>query len=155
MQPDWIFSKTARGSAELEEHSLGLTFMCRRLLIMIDGKRTLGDLIHDLGGSMDVLSMLEKLSANDLIAPPAGVVLRRPEGPHAIDPGPKARLCELADSLLGGAASNITAKITACGDGAEALTTCVDGCVRLIRLTIDESKAAEFKRQANTILGHY
>jgi len=26
--------------------------------------------------------------------------------------------------------------------------------VRLIRLTIDESKAGEFKLQANTILGH-
>ena len=154
MQPEWVFSKTPRGSAELEQRSLGLTFMCRRLLIMVDGKRTLGELIHDLGGSMDVLAMLEKLVANDLIAAPSGVVMRRPEGPHAIELGPKARLCELADSLLGSAAGKITTKITACGDGAEELTACVDACVRLIRLTIDESKASEFKLQANTILGH-
>ncbi len=154
MQPEWVFSKTPRGSAELEQRSLGLTFMCRRLLIMVDGKRTLGELIHDLGGSMDVLAMLEKLVANDLVAAPAGAVMRRPEGPHAIELGPKARLCELADSLLGSAAAKISAKITACGDGAEELNACVDGCVRLIRLTIDETKAAEFKRQASTILAH-
>jgi len=154
MQPEWVFSKTPRGSAELEQRSLGLTFMCRRLLIMVDGKRTLGELIHDLGGSMDVLAMLEKLVANDLVAAPAGAVMRRPEGPHAIELGPKARLCELADSLLGSAAAKISAKITACGDGAEELNACVDACVRLIRLTIDETKAAEFKRQASTILAH-
>ena len=119
---------------------------------MVDGKRTLGELIHDLGGSMDVLAMLEKLVANDLVAAPAGAVMRRPEGPHAIELGPKARLCESADSLLGSAAAKISAKITACGDGAEELNACVDACVRLIRLTIDETKAAEFKRQASTIL---
>lgn len=43
------FSKTAKGSKEIEERSGLLSPMARRILIMIDGKRTRGELLQTFG----------------------------------------------------------------------------------------------------------
>ena len=71
MDSQLIFSKTARGSEEISTRGAKLSLQVRRILIMIDGKRTVTDLAQFARGGeiIDVLSQLE--SGGFIIRPPA------------------------------------------------------------------------------------
>lgn len=79
-----VFQKTAKGTEEMEKRNHGLTPKVRRLLIMIDGKRTVDglremitadDLTHTLGmleeeGFIQVGGVA--VAGGQVVAPPAG-----------------------------------------------------------------------------------
>lgn len=148
--------KTARGIEELEHRALGLSITTRRLLIQIDGRRTVAQLIHDNARSMDVSTALDELRAHGLIAEPGQ------EGTQAATPAAKPQgggstreaLIAMSAAVLGDKHSQrIATKLESIdSDDAEYLGEVVDSCVRLIRLTIDEAKAEDFRRQAEVIL---
>jgi hypothetical protein len=59
-----IFSKTARGRAEVSDRTLGLTPRLRSALILVDGKTPLGQLstaLAMLGDPKEILRQLRKL----------------------------------------------------------------------------------------------
>jgi hypothetical protein len=60
----------------------------------------------------------------------------------------------MAETLLGNArGAKVLAKLRSAPDAQPELSAAVDACVRLIRLTIDERLADNFKSQATLILG--
>src|SRR3990167_390391 len=66
MNPGTTFVKTEKGKVEMAERSGGLTIVQRRLLILIDGKRTQNDLLAFVrGGELD--ESLEQLQRQGLI----------------------------------------------------------------------------------------
>lgn len=56
-----IFAKTAQGQAEIQQRSLGLSPLLRRILVLVDGKRTGSELATFLGGQGDILDILSQL----------------------------------------------------------------------------------------------
>lgn len=156
MQPGLVLSKTMKGIVELEQRSMGLSPVMRRVLIMIDGRRSVGTLMHEQAGAFDVVATLEHLIALGLVAGPgvaAAAVADSAPGSAAGATTPCDALVNMAEALLGSAAAaKVVVKLRAGGDDPEPLRAAVDACVRLIRLTIDEAKAADFRRQADLIL---
>jgi hypothetical protein len=166
MQPELVLGKTMKGIVELEQRSMGLSLVMRRVLIMIDGHRSVGALMHEQAGAFDVVATLEHLIALGLVAGPgvaaAAVADSAPGSAGAAGAGmppgrsattPCDALVNMAEALLGSAAAaKVVVKLRAGGDDPEPLRAAVDACVRLIRLTIDEAKAADFRRQADLIL---
>jgi hypothetical protein len=152
MQPDLVLVKTPKGLAEFEHRSSTLTMLMRRLLIMIDGQHTVAALIHFHAGSFDVITALEQLVTAGLIAPANGNAAPPPDT-HA-SKTPRQALIHMAVSLLGSdKAEKVIGKLQGAGDENAELKPVVESCERLIRLTIDEAKAGDFRLQANLILG--
>lgn len=86
-----IFSKTAVGQQELQSRQLGLGLMPRRLLILIDGQRSVKDLSAMLGGQ-DLRAWLRELIERQCVqtqAPSAQAQARTP-APTAASPVPNA-----------------------------------------------------------------
>lgn len=52
MAPDTVFSKTVRGREEIQTRAHGLSAMQRRLLILVDGQRTVAAITEELGRSI-------------------------------------------------------------------------------------------------------
>ena len=157
MRSETVYVKTALGIAEIERRALGLGAMPRRLLILIDGHRAVGQLVHDNSRSMDVAGALEQLLSLGLIAErdlASGVVADVAVSAKATAGSLRHALIEMATSVLGEKhATRIAAKLDGLADNADELRKAIDNCVRLIRLTIDEGKAEDFRRQAEIILG--
>lgn len=154
MSSDTVFVKTARGLEELEHRALGLGVTTRRLLIQIDGRRSVAQLIHDNAKWMDVSAALDELRTHGLIAEP-GQEESQAVAPAATTGGSlRDALVEMTAAVLGEKhAGRIATKLESVPpDDAESMKEVVEDCVRLIRLTIDEDKAEDFRRQAAVIL---
>ena len=72
MDSHLVFSKTARGTDEMNARTAGLSLHTRRVLIMVDGKRTVAELTQyaRAGEILDVLSQLETAGLIVRPAPP-------------------------------------------------------------------------------------
>ena len=156
MSAETVYVKTARGIEELEHRALGLSLITRRLLIQIDGRRTVAQLIHDNARSMDVSAALDELRAHGLIAEPGREETQTATPAPRFEDGGSVReaLIAMAAAVLGDKhAGRIVTKLQSIpSEDVESLGEVVDSCVRLIRLTIDEAKAEDFRRQAGVIL---
>ncbi len=70
-----IFVKTKKGIAEIEHHSSDLNLRVRRVLIQIDGKRSV-DEINDLGLADDLSQVIAKLERDGFITVLEGTVTK-------------------------------------------------------------------------------
>src|SRR3990167_304398 len=84
-----IYAKTAQGQQEIQSRSLGLTPLARRVLVLVDGKRSGQDLSTFVPGG-DITAQLTELLGRDCIEA-VGVVQQAPSPaaapakPHAPD----------------------------------------------------------------------
>lgn len=143
MSPESLLVRTQKGREEIDERRHHLAPALRHVLILIDGATRLGDLavkgerIPNFGESLDAL-----------IA--QGFVT---EGGADAAGTPKAKLIDAAHQLLGKNAGKVVTKLEESADATDSLKVTVESAVKLIRLTIDEGKAAEFAEAAKVILG--
>lgn len=162
MDSETIFVKTAQGIEELERRTLGVGATLRRLLILINGQRTVAELVHENAGSIDVSSTLEQLRTRGLIVE-SGQEATATSGhaPAALadvstqDVSVRNALIDMARSVLGEQhVERFASKLEGIANenDADELNAVIDKCVRLIRLTIDEDKAEDFRRQAEVIM---
>ncbi len=161
LTPDLVLAKTSKGTREIAERLFGLDLRLRRVLILVDGKASLGELMRRAAGIPDFVETLRTLLERGFVAPtgdeaPAAdhEVTRplRDDPPPAAERSPQALVIELARQLLGNHAERVVARIESGGAGAVELGMSVDACYKLIRLTIDEKKAEDFLRRARRIL---
>jgi hypothetical protein len=69
MLDDWlVYAKTAKGTAEVASRSGTVSLAARRVLIMIDGKRNLGDLAP-LARTGEISAIVEQLEEQGLVQP--------------------------------------------------------------------------------------
>lgn len=94
-----IFAKTTRGQQEIQSRSLGLTSLARRVLVLVDGRRSGKDLAAFVPGD-GIESHLAELLSHGCIeavataaAPPAAVSPRPDTNAHALTalPAPETR----------------------------------------------------------------
>ncbi len=71
MNPNTIFNKTRKGMLEIRDRTGGLSMLERRLLILVDGKRSAGD-IWKITKVADYEHMLQRLEDAGYIAPGSG-----------------------------------------------------------------------------------
>ena len=168
------FSKTPRGSEEISTRSAGLSLQVRRILIMVDGKRTVADLAQFArsGEIVDVLSQLE--SGGFIVRPPAPApaptaaagpatvggpaTVRRPrtlsstvtEGGEpqrsviTLDEAKRRAAREMLDRI-GPAGGELARRIERC-DTTEAFRECVREAERLVASLGGETAALEYLR---------
>ena len=84
-----IYAKTAQGQQEIPSRSLGLTPLARRILVLVDGKRSGQDLSTFAPGG-EISAQLTELLSRDCIeavggAQPAASPAAAPAKPHAPD----------------------------------------------------------------------
>ena len=77
--------KTQHGHAEIERRSAGLDMRLRRLLILVDGKRSLADLAK-MSGIDEVEPLVERLRQAGLIAPRESISAQAPPSAPDTDP---------------------------------------------------------------------
>jgi hypothetical protein len=159
-----VFKKTANGQAEVAARSGSLTMSMRRVLIMIDGKRTVAELAPLLRpGEIDgvIAALLEKgyVESVGVEAPPAA----RPNLPNTIAPAPrtlsdvsdpnrfmsidetKRRVVRELTDRLGPEAEYLALKIEQCRTVDE-LRARIRDAERLLTNAISERAAQEFRQ---------
>lgn len=155
MQPGLILRKTALGLEEVQRNALGLGHGVRRVLIQVDGHRTVAQLLHDNAGAIDVTAALEQLLRQGLVdATGAGPAMAAVEAAPGTGPSTREALIQMAETLLGPMpAAQVVQKLRGIADAPPALEAAIEPCARLIKLFIDERKAVDFRQQAAIILG--
>lgn len=89
------FFKTPAGLQEIQDRSLGLPALIRRVLVLVDGKRSGKELAAFVGGEEKIEEVLSQLMEYGCIDAQAGAKLAPAKG-TAVEPGPLAYAAELA-----------------------------------------------------------
>ncbi|HXF46879.1 MAG TPA: hypothetical protein VNK91_12255 [Burkholderiaceae bacterium] len=90
-----VYAKTPKGAAEVAARSGGLSLAARRVLIMVDGKRTVAELAP-LARPGEIATILEALEAQGFVQPVNSAAVRAAVAePAGVDSGD-----ELADERL-------------------------------------------------------
>ncbi len=164
-----VYAKTDRGLEELAHRTAALPQRVRSVLILVDGRTSTEDLLRKCAFIPQCAEHLAWLYAQGLIAPVAGSApptassLRAPAPPAAtsttrtpnqpdVPEDLKASLIRLVHELLGVQGGGVVQRLADAGGGHDALVLAVDRCYKLIRLSIDEKKAEQFKRAATALL---
>ncbi|WP_432719622.1 hypothetical protein R0381_000239 [Jeongeupia wiesaeckerbachi] len=174
--PHTVYSKTAQGQADIDARSLGLSARARRLLILIDGRRTLAEIATVLGHA-ELAPLLAELQARACItaagaltvpdaapqpsapsAPPASPTpTQRPQPIDAVDPiriiKAKALMTESAQTFLGLMARGLISEIEAVSD-----TPALKNAIARWNMALRESRKAgpyadEFVQAAKVLTG--
>jgi len=167
MNPGSIPGKTDLGRREVAERSGGLTAVQRRLLILVDGKKT----INDLGafvrvGELDAalarlldlgLVALERATAS--LPPAAAAGFAAPSQPHPVRPATsphefavvRGRASSFVRDRLGTAGEPICAAIERC-DNPQELRKMLRGIEVFVSQRLDARTAQAFARQFGAML---
>ncbi len=60
MDADWVFAKTPKGAEEIQQRTLRLNLLQRRVLLLVDGRRAVAEL-DTLAGNADAKALLAEL----------------------------------------------------------------------------------------------
>jgi hypothetical protein len=169
MDAQTVLRKTNKGRDEIEHRRHRLPLRVRRALILVDGKASLAQLLHN--GSFlpgfydDLMSLLEQgfvaidgdgMEASWLATPIASghgaEVAATTEEVTTLSISRKQRLIGLARIELGNEATKIIQRIDESADSDAALVATLERCHKLIKLIIDEEKADEFLRLGRELL---
>ena len=155
MELDRRYAKSAKGREEIEHRGRVLTQGQRAVLILLDGKSTLRELhsrYQTIPTFADDVRLLFDQGYIEDVSPP------KAEGPAEVgsagaDGQLQLQLIALATQLLGDHAAGVITRLHKAGERHEDLAGCLDACYKLIRLTIDESKAEQFREQSRRLVG--
>ncbi|MBL0124991.1 MAG: hypothetical protein IPP88_20515 [Betaproteobacteria bacterium] len=158
MDPNAVLSKTPLGMEALSQRDHGLSRTLRHALIFVDGRSTVAQLEEKGSVIPEFRTALIELLANGLVAvrgksaPIVAMGNTAATGP--IDQSQLEALKAMALSVLGKQSAKVVKKLEEAGASREALLTAIDSSYKLIRLTIDESEAEDFRNAAWKIIAH-
>ena len=142
-----VLVKTAKGQLEIEQRACGLGLALRRVLILVDGRRTCGEFRSGLGASLEAPQALSVLIDEGFVEP-----VPRPADQQA---GARAELMALITSALGSNAARVLPIFERSVDSPEALEIALVSAAKLVRLTIDERKADSLLAGGKSLLKRY
>lgn len=152
--PGAVLGKTSKGRDEVQARERALAPALRHLLILADGKRTAQELLRitpdptKVQGGLELLMREGYLEAVGSAAPAAA---RAPAAPAVPAGELKERLLQLVTAEFPGQ-QRLHEKVTAAADEPAALREAVAGCVKYIRMFIDQARADDFARRATALL---
>lgn len=158
-----VYFRTEKGIEELAHRSKGLSSICRHVLILINGKITVGELTQRAPDSWNIQDKLTELEVAGLISNGKSVdttALGEKESADqlsketpAIDGStPKGALMLAAEKALGGSATKVIERIKNSDEDDDALKATTDACVKLVTLVISESKAAKLRQAFDQVI---
>ena len=145
-----IVVRTDKGAEELALRSGAVPQKLRAILIMVDGKTRWGELQDRYSGLPEFSGYLTWLVDNGFIAAAgkSGSTAASAATDHAaFTPSATGRagLIELAQHLLGAHGHTVIQRLQDTEDAHDALVQALERCCRLIKLSIDEGKAEQFR----------
>lgn len=134
-----VFAKTGAGRVEVEQRAAGLTARQRAVLILLDGRRSTGD-IETWLAQEDMLAAIEALLRKGLVtivsAPPAvAAVAAPPRAPAAASSHAKMMMAAAARTHLGLMAADLLRRIDQAADSEQLATV-----LGLWHISLRESK---------------
>lgn len=148
MDPHLVFLKTEKGEAEFSTRAYRLNHALRYVLILVNGKSTVDEIRSKGAGLPNVDETLSQLAELGFIHTQSASKPRS----SAFANNPKGELIALAHEILGIQAAAVIKKLNASAETTQALTETATACKRLIKLAIDDHKAADFERRAQEII---
>jgi hypothetical protein len=147
-----ILARTPKGAEALATQDHDLPRTLRHALILVDGRSTVAKLEQRGAIIPDFPAALRELVARGLAAPTGhGGPPTTPGGAAALR-GLGSALVATAESILGDKAGKVVRKLEEAGQSRVELLAAVESCYKLIRLTIDEDRAEEFRAAANVVI---
>jgi hypothetical protein len=143
-----VFLKTAKGETEITTRAHKLNHALRYVLILVDGKSTVGEIMSKGAGLSNITDALDQLAALDFIHTIAETKLST----QYLKQDPKTKIISMVNDLLGERAGPIIKKLHVSDESPEALEQSITACKHLIKLTIDNKKAEDFVRRAQEII---
>ncbi|MGE0081953.1 MAG: hypothetical protein AB7U81_11705 [Thiohalomonadaceae bacterium] len=150
MNPAAVVRKTAKGEEEIQKRSHGLERNLRYVLILVDGRSSVEQIVAKGAGLQDVEGALDRLAADGYVDI-EGFSARAVSGGADVAQA-KASLIAIARELLGGEAGKIVSKIEAAPDNREGLLEVLHQCKKVVRLVIDEQKAEALMARCGAVL---
>lgn len=152
MNPASIVSKTRKGDEEIRNRTHGLGRNLRTLLILIDGKSTVEEILAEKAIGLDGADAgLDELAEGGFIAFDGEAVAETAGGGGDIAEV-KAELIAIANELLGPDGEKIISKLEAAPESKEGLLEAVSGCKKLVKLIIDENKAEQLMQRCSVVI---
>ena len=161
-----VLSKSPRGVDELVQRTGAVPQKLRSVLILVDGKTCYSDLLRKCSFIPQIAEHLTWLLQHGFIEPVPTLSGALPSAnaaeatstelrsllspPRALSP--KNALLKLAHELLGVHADAVVQRLQDTADTHDALAQTIERCYRLIRLSIDETKAEQFRKLGSTLL---
>ncbi|HDO22928.1 MAG TPA: hypothetical protein ENH38_03235 [Nitrospirae bacterium] len=134
--------KTEKGEEEIKSRKYSVPLSLRHVLILIDGKSNAVKILEKGRGLPDIMNSLDELVTRGLIeALPSSEVDTM-----------KADLIKAAKDILGAHAERVIKKVRGAPDTREGMMSAIDGCRKVVKLTIDERKAEDFTKRCSEIL---
>jgi hypothetical protein len=160
MDKSAILCKTRKGMDELANRTGAIPQKLRSMLILADGKTSYSDLIQKCSFLPQCIEHLDWLVQNEFISlSPVSPGQVRADAPPAAKAAPaphteslKTALVNLAKELLGTHAGTVVQRLQDTDDARDALTQTLERCHKLIRLSIDEKKAEQFRMRGMALL---
>ena len=149
-----VLIKTARGLDELQTRSRGLSQRVRNLLILIDGKVTVGSLLDRLGTIPGADLLIESLVVKGFAVPK---VIAEGAAPTRPPPEVGQALNDLARYLnleLGPEANFVSIRIEQAATRVE-FAQAVRRGISMLASLVGQSKASQFQTRAQAILDTY
>lgn len=157
MDSDAVLVKTGKGAEELAQRSGAVPQKLRAILIMVDGKTQWGELLNRYSGLPEFNEYLVWLVDNgfvEAVGKSGGTKIQAATDHVTFTSSATGRagLIELAHHLLGAHGNNVTQRLQETEDEHDALAQTLERCYKLIRLSIDENKAEQFRKLGKKLL---
>jgi hypothetical protein len=152
MDSQVILARTPQGAEALARQDHDLPRTLRHALILVDGRSTVARLEQRGAMIPDFQAALRELVARGLVAPMGHGGPPTTPGGAANGQGLANALAVAAESILGDKAGKVVRKLEEAGHSREDLLAAVESCYKLIRLTIDETRAEEFRAAAKEVI---
>ncbi len=150
VDPQGVYVRTSAGLEEIRARAHNLTRPQRNLLIVLDGKNSLGTLAASIGSAAEHLAeSVEALTNAGLITAAGGT----PPVENALDSVSAQALISLAAGIFGARTDPVVHKLEKAGTSPDELLKAVESAAKLAKLTIDEQKAALFLAEARKLFG--
>jgi hypothetical protein len=140
MDTNALVAKTAKGEEEILRRSHGLDRNLRYVLILVDGKSSVEQILRKGHGLPDIEGSLRTLAEQGFVhvdGEPTASAGASASEPAAV----KMELIAIAQEVLGSDAAKVVSKLEAAPDSKEGILEVTNQCKKLVRLIIDEQKA--------------
>ncbi len=146
MDTSLILVKTDKGVEEIRSRSFGLSQTLRALLIMADGSISMSSLLHRTAQLPLAQENIEWLVSEGFVESV------RPGDRATSRLSPRNALIALSRELLGAEAPKVIERLKDVPESPAELQAAVERCHKFIKLTIDETKAAQFLQAGRALL---
>ena len=142
-----VFVKTPKGNDEITSRAYRLNHGLRYVLILVNGKSTVAEILAKGVGLPNMEQSLDELAVAGFIH-----TLTETTQSQVQKYSPKDEIIALSKTMLGAQATPIIKKLRESADTPEALAQTADTCKRLIKLAINDTLADEFVRRSQEII---